>query len=213
MHDVETHNSSAELLGVYLDLERHQTRITNSRHRKVGLGHKSLQRRESYTDRCLEAIIGHCTFFAIVQRAALATFHHVCSFTRKSFNTRAKMWPSARRELEFFCGRLPLLHADWRAPFSYMVNASDVWSLQPGAAERCVNHVACGREHAFGHALGLAREVVVRIISDAVASALPDYDSKAPPCREQDNHVAEVSPLRLHDSFTLQTLLSWTHER
>ena len=29
------------------------------------------------------------------------------------------------RELEIFCGLLPLLHADWRAPISYTVNASD----------------------------------------------------------------------------------------
>ena len=115
VHEVEAHKSSAELLGVHLDLEQHQTWITNSRYWRVWLGLNCYA--GIHAGKCLEVITGHCTLLALEQRAALATFHDVCSFIRKSYHTHAKMWSSVRWELEFLRGVLPLLHSDWRAPF------------------------------------------------------------------------------------------------
>ena len=57
--------------------------------------------------------MGHCTYLAVVQRAALATFHDVYSFIRKGHHTRANMWPSMRWDLDILCGLLPLLLSDW----------------------------------------------------------------------------------------------------
>ena len=102
----------AELLGVHLDLEQHQTRITKSRFWKVPLGLKALLRQKSCTRECSEVIIGHCTFLALVQRAARAALHDVCCLIRKSYRTRTKMWPSVHRELDFFCGLLLLLREE-----------------------------------------------------------------------------------------------------
>ena len=47
------------------------------------------------------------------------------------------------------------------------------------------------RQHALTH--WVAREAGVHLVSDAVAAALPDYDSEAPPCWEQDNPFTEIS--------------------
>ena len=71
--EVETHKSSAELLGVHWDLDQHQTRITNSRFWKVRSGLKAPQHRKSCNGKSEEVTIGHCTFLAHVQRAALAS--------------------------------------------------------------------------------------------------------------------------------------------
>ena len=114
---VETHNSQGTL-----DLEENQTQITHSRCWKVRLGLKALLRWKSCTDICLEVIIGHCTFLALVQRAALATFHD--AFHPKESSHSRKDVALGAPELDIFCGLLSFPHSDWRAPFSCAVRAS-----------------------------------------------------------------------------------------
>ena len=108
-HEEESHKSSAVLLGVHVDLKEHQTQITNSRYCRDRLGLKALLRLGSCICKCVEVIIEHCTFLALVQRVALATFHDVYTFMHKIYHTRAKMWPSVRWELKHFLWSLALV--------------------------------------------------------------------------------------------------------
>ena len=98
-----------------------------------------------------------------------------------------------------------------------MVNAGDAREEAWAAGShghggiREVRQACCVREQtrfrrvnavsARSRALGLAREGRVRVVSGVVAAKLPAHDSEAPPCWEQDNHFAEISPLRLHHSL------------
>ena len=196
--------SSAEVLGVHLDLERHQTRITNSRHWKVRLGLKALQRRASCTGKCLEVIIGHCTFLALVQLAALVTFHDVHPFIRKSCHTRAEMWPLVRQELDKFWGLSLLSYMRMRigAPFS---------------EKRFDKHVASGRKHAFvaptQYQLALAHQVSLKCSVTRLLRRLQITTfSTALRVGNRTTKFAGISPLRLHDSVrTVRCSAPWQH--
>ena len=115
VHEVDTDKDSSDLLGVHLDLERHQT---DSRKWELRLGPKAIATPDSCTGKSFDVIIGHCAFFVLVQRAALVTLHDVYSFISKSNHIRAKMWHPVRPELDLFCGLLLLFQSDWRGPFS-----------------------------------------------------------------------------------------------
>ena len=71
VHEVESRVSSADVVGANLDLEHHHTQITNSQCWKMRLD--SMFRRKPRTGKCLEVIIGHCTFLGDLPRCLL--FH------------------------------------------------------------------------------------------------------------------------------------------
>ena len=110
--------------------------------------------------------------------------------------------PGAR----FFCGLFPILHVDCRAPFSCTVHTSDAseeaWGLVTSAwNSREIRQTCSVRKKtrfrrvnaipARSHALGLAGDVAIPVVSDAVAAALPDYD-EALSCSEQAHSFARV---------------------
>ena len=103
----------------FLDLERHQTRITNSRYWKVPLGLKALLRPVSCTSACLEVIIGTATFSHLCnvllwRPSTMSTLPsiRVVTLARKcvalgALGTRSFLWalatPSCGLTLPFSC--------------------------------------------------------------------------------------------------------------
>ena len=104
-----------------------------------------LQRPKSFIGKCLEVIIGDCTFFAIVQRGALWR----PSTIRKSYRTRAKMWPSVRQELDIFCSLL--LFSYTRIGARRFPNGEEAGVMVTSTVgSREVRHTCSAREkHAF----------------------------------------------------------------
>ena len=181
VHEVETHRSSAELLGVHLDLEQQHIQITHSRYGKVRFGLNALLRRNSCTCQCMKVSVGQYTFFALVQRDALATFHDVY-FSSVRVITLTRKCGTRCAESANISVVSCLSHIQNGAPFSCTAHASD-------ASDEAWFAVACERKHAFvastQYQPALTHQVSLRMLGykwSAVAAALPDYDSEAFPC-------------------------------
>ncbi len=59
----------------------------------------------------LEKVIGHAAFICLGRREALSIFGETYTFIQKHYKWRHRLWSSVRRELQIFCGVLPLI---WR---------------------------------------------------------------------------------------------------
>ena len=166
MHEAVTHKSSAELIWTWSDA-------------KLGSPVR-------VTGRCLEVIIGHCTFFAPVQLAALATFHDVYSFIRKSYHARAKLCPECAGNSIFSvdsCFSLMQIGAHRflarRTPSSWVTSASgrEVRQACGSTEKNALLTMSRKYQHVLTHWVSLVK-LRVQVACDVVAAALPDFDSE-----------------------------------
>ena len=73
----------------------------------------------------LEVVVGHCTYFGLVNRDLLAIFHSCYSFIDKSYGQRVPIWGTVREELRAFKGLMILAASSWVTPWSSIVYACD----------------------------------------------------------------------------------------
>lgn len=166
-HEREESAREMEMLGVELDGTRQRSRLTSSRYWKLDSGLSALLRRRKVSGRMLEAIVGQCTFAALLVRQSLSVFHSCYKCVRSMHDVGATLWPSVRAEVQAFRDLLPLLESDWSLPWCPYVTATDssgfgygectaLWGASTAAVHgrvpersRFRRRAAAARSHAF----------------------------------------------------------------
>jgi len=124
-HEREESDAMMDMLGVRLDAVRQCTTLTPSRFWKLEKGLEALLRRKRVSGEMLEAVVGHCTFVALLVRHTLSIFHYSYRYIQSMRGCGGRLWASVRAELEAFRDLLPLVESDWSLPWSPVVTATD----------------------------------------------------------------------------------------
>lgn len=84
-------------------------------------------------------LTGRWTWAMLIRRPALSVFSSVYRFSKELDKTRAKIWPSAARELRRACYLAPLLYAPLNPSVLPRITASDASSGGFGSVERAMS--------------------------------------------------------------------------
>ena len=114
-----------DMLGVELNPAYRCTRLTDTRYWRLERGIDAALRRRRLSGRAVEAILGHCTFAGLLNRASLSIFHASYKFIRLHYDVPTALWESVRGELQAFRDILPMIEADWTLPWNPHVTVTD----------------------------------------------------------------------------------------
>ena len=124
-HEHTPADTQCELLGMFVDGEKKEIRMTSKRFWRIRWGLEWMLRKGKVRGRLLEKIIGHVTFAALLNRNALSVTHTVYKFIRKHYDSPALLWYTVRRELETLLGLLPTLRTSFVRAWDGEVYAAD----------------------------------------------------------------------------------------
>ena len=103
-HEHEISSSEAVALGCWLDGRRGLTRMTLERFLRLRRGLDFVLHCRRLPGTVWRILAGHMTWAALLRRDLLCTFSALYPFIEKHLSVAAPLWPSARREVEFFRG-------------------------------------------------------------------------------------------------------------
>ena len=72
-----------------------------------------------------ELLLGHTTFVALLKRDALSVPFALNKFIRANYDDSARLWPSARAEVQAFVGLLPAIVCCWTRGWCTFIVAAD----------------------------------------------------------------------------------------
>ena len=124
-HERALGSSNMDMLGVELNPAYRCTRLTDTRYWRLERGIDAALRRRRLSGRAVEAILGHCTFAGLLNRASLSIFHASYKFIRLHYDVPTALWESVRGELQAFRDILPMIEADWTLPWNPHVTVTD----------------------------------------------------------------------------------------
>ena len=125
LHEKSVGTDRQESLGTSLDCRRQVTALTVKRFWRLYKSISAILRRKKISGMCLEIVLGHCTFCALVDRRLLSLFHAVYRFVQANYTRAAPIWVSVRFELQCFRDLMIYLMCPWRLPWSPVVTATD----------------------------------------------------------------------------------------
>jgi hypothetical protein len=124
-HERDEVSQLSDNLGVTLDGRRLQARPTEKRYWRIRRCLQWALGKRTFHGRVLAKLVGHLTFFGLVNRRCFASFHTIYAFCTKYDRSVGVLWETVRHELRGFYGLMPLIYADWERPWSTTVAASD----------------------------------------------------------------------------------------
>ena len=125
IHDREIASGARTALGVKLDVDAMRTRATPKRFWRTRAAVIHVLTLKNTDGICLESLVGHATFLALVSRELLSCFRTCYRLIRSHRLGRAPMWDSVRAELDCFVGGMIYLEASWNLRWNNVVYASD----------------------------------------------------------------------------------------
>ena len=96
-HERDEVNQLSNNLGVTLDGIKLQVRPSSVRYWRVRRCLQWALKKPRFHGRVLARLVGHLTFFGLVNRRCLSCFHTVYAFCRKYDRSVGELWPSVRR--------------------------------------------------------------------------------------------------------------------
>jgi hypothetical protein len=102
-----------EAIGIALDGRRHRTTNTIKRFGRLRQSLSHVLNLVSVAGWVLEVIVGHCTYFGLVNRDVLSIFFATYRFIQKHYWEPAPVWREVRNELAAFKGLMILVSAEW----------------------------------------------------------------------------------------------------
>ena len=129
VHEEESSHGKIKVLG----WEFEDTKLRPLSHRvwRVKLAMERLLEVGRVSGRQLEKVVGHASFICLGRREGLSVFGETYTFIHRHYWSPHRIWSSVRRELQIFCGILPLLWRDLSSPWCAEVTATDAstWGL------------------------------------------------------------------------------------
>ena len=128
VHEIVEGAGELDFVGLHLDGEQHEVRMSWRRVWRLRLALDYLIQHRRCSEQNLEKILGHCTWSALLRRESLCIFGAVYKFARLVGERKALLWPSVLRELRQFSSLIPLLISQLWIPWSpqvYVTDASD----------------------------------------------------------------------------------------
>ena len=89
LHEIDVHSSVAVPLGVMLDLVHFTTSNSPERYGRIHQAIGYVLNQRMLSGWVLEVLIGHCTYFGLVNRDMLCVFHAAYNFIAKHYSKRA----------------------------------------------------------------------------------------------------------------------------
>ena len=99
-----------EVLGVQLDGERLEARVTRKRIHRLRIVIDWALKRGRLRGQELGKLLGHCTFVGLLRRPCLSVFSSCYKLIRATYAHTTRLWRSVSAELRAFRGLLPLMY-------------------------------------------------------------------------------------------------------
>ena len=112
-HPVEGPAEELEALGVKFSGLLRGFLPTASRYWRLRQALRAILRRKHLRGDQLEVIMGHVTFFAMLDRRVLSLFSSVYKYIRAKESGNGRLWSSCVDELTAFFGLMPLVRSSW----------------------------------------------------------------------------------------------------
>ena len=125
LHPGEVKTGNVKALGTILDGKNKCSKVSPERFHRVRQAVRGVLRRAKISGKCLEVVIGHCTFCGLNNRLTLSIFHSCYKFIQACYYEPVPLWTSARDELRAFAGLMIFLRAEWWRPWNNLVCCSD----------------------------------------------------------------------------------------
>ena len=132
-HEIQSSGGVCEKLGVEFKSALKCFRPTNKRYWRLRRTISWFLKRRRVTGRMLEILLGHCTYFGLLERSVLAFFCCAYKFVKSNYLVSVPLWSSVRHELKAFYGCMPLVVAYWDRSWSSTVGAYDSCPERRGA--------------------------------------------------------------------------------
>ena len=121
-HEVSPAAAVSEALGIEFNAHLRCFRPTSRRYWRLRRAISWVLQVGVLSGRALEVILGHCTFFAMLERSTLSIFASCYKFVKASYVRRSALWPTVIAELRAFRGIMPMVVAEWGRSW-----ADEVW--------------------------------------------------------------------------------------
>ena len=117
-HETSRASEVSESLGIEFNSKLICFRPTSKRYWKLRRTLEWCLGRENLTGRALEVILGHCTYFALLERSVLSVFASCYKYVKSNYWRSAPIWASVRAELLAFYGLMPMVVCDFSRGWS-----------------------------------------------------------------------------------------------
>ena len=125
LHELNVEAGGAEALGMVVDCTRFETYNSAKRFGRIRKSLTYILNQRTVAGWVVEVLVGHCTYFALVNRDLLSIFSATYAFIRKHYTKAATLWKSVQCELRAFRGLMVFASARWTDPWSPKVYACD----------------------------------------------------------------------------------------
>ena len=88
-------------------------------------------------------LLGHVTFVSLLRRDVLSVSFTLNKFIRANYETSAKLWPSARAEVQAIVGLLPAISTSWTRDWCSCIVATDASEYGFGVCLKECEKVVC----------------------------------------------------------------------
>ena len=112
-HDEIVHSDTAIALGIYIDLRNMLVSVAPTRLWRLKQGLRWAPRCRALPGKTWEVLLGHTTFVALVRRDVLSVLFAVNKFIRANYDDSARLWPSARADVQAVVALLPAIVSSW----------------------------------------------------------------------------------------------------
>ena len=117
-HETSRASEVSESLGIEFNSKLRCFRSISKRYWKLRRTLEWCLGRENLTGRALEVILGHCTYFALLERSVLSVFASCYKYVKSNYWRSAPIWASVRAELLAFYGLMPMVVCDFSRGWS-----------------------------------------------------------------------------------------------
>ena len=144
LHEMEVVWNGADTLGVAVGTRGLCSARTSKRLRILRRAIGGFLALSFSTGKCVEMLLGHCTYAALTCLILLCIFHSACIFVQAVSEEAVRIWPSVRKEFRHFRGLLPLCQSDWARQWSPYATQTDASETGFGicSSERCCGGLA-----------------------------------------------------------------------
>ena len=119
------HSDTAIAVGIHIDLRNMLVSVAPMRLWRLKQGLRWALRCRAPPGKTWEVLLGHMTFVALLRRDVLTVSFALNKCTRANYNDSARLWPSARAEVQAFVGLLPAIVSSWTRGWCSSIVATD----------------------------------------------------------------------------------------
>ena len=125
LHEIQIEAGGQEALGMMVDCSQLATYNTWKRFGRIRKAISAILSRTCIAGWVVEVLVGHCTYFSMVNRDLLLIFHTIYAFVQKHYVSPAPLWKSVREEIMTFQSLMIFGISRWWWPWSPMVYCYD----------------------------------------------------------------------------------------